>query len=218
MTKITELPEISVLADDDFVTAVDVSDMSESPTGKNVKIQKQNLLGGSGAVSKFEIARITDPGTGEFDFTAIPSDYENLYIEGWIRSSAVGQSDGTRVYLNGNTTDANYWLQAIEGADGTPNVGEVAAPSSGSITATDGPAGWISQFSAKFINYRGATYRHTFLTNTISPIIAGNMITGWRGIQVTADIGAITQIQVQSDGHPTDTLVGTLILYGEKTI
>ena len=46
MTRISELPEISVLADDDFVTAIDVSDMSESPTGKNVKIQKQNLLAG----------------------------------------------------------------------------------------------------------------------------------------------------------------------------
>ena len=44
MTRISELPEISVLADDDFVTAIDVSDMSESPTGKNVKIQKQNLV------------------------------------------------------------------------------------------------------------------------------------------------------------------------------
>ena len=59
MTKITELPEISVLADDDFVTAVDVSDMSESPTGKNVKIQKQNLLAGPAVQS----ARIQADGT-----------------------------------------------------------------------------------------------------------------------------------------------------------
>ena len=53
--KISEMTEVTSLADDDWITAVDVSNTSTSPTGQNVKIQKSNLVAGGTVVQAASI-------------------------------------------------------------------------------------------------------------------------------------------------------------------
>jgi hypothetical protein len=216
VTKITELPEVSVLADDDFITAVDVSDMSESPTGKNVKIQKQNLLG-AGAVSKVEIARITDPAGGDFDFTAISGEFDRLIIEGELRGTVAATGESVFLTFNGDTVDTNYHYQTEGYNGGVSQEAEASNRRIGAVAAASSPTGSYHSVKIVIEGYAGTNLKRA--TSVFSGSrTAGTAETGRSTLVHDTLTSPITQLTVSTDNHPTDTLTGTLILYGEKTL
>jgi hypothetical protein len=211
VTRITELPEIVVLADDDYLTAVDVSDMSESPTGKNVKIQKQNLL--AGMVVKEEIARLSG-GTSTIDFTALNlSSYDRVWMTGMLGSSLASTASGLSVVLNAASA-VNSWRQSLEANDGSPaNTNEsadgnvIVVPGSDATQTTAPVSVWIEAPGVTGPKVLISEYGFRYAS------ISGRV--GFR--MVASDVTApITQITVTTGG--ADTLSGTLILYGERTI
>lgn len=214
MTKITELPEIVVLADDDYLTAVDVSDMSESPTGKNVKIQKQNLL--AGMVVKEEIGRDTDPVSGAFVFSGISGIYDRLILSCFnLRSAAAVGSDELYLYINGDKVVANYHSQELMGENGTVDSAERPTPQIGFTVGASASANSRSDIDVVLSGYslpKMISARSTFSSypGTDQARIGGFSIFN------EGAVGPITSLELTT--FEVDILTGTAILYGERTI
>lgn len=65
--KITELPELLTVANDDWLYIVDKSDLTESAEGTSKKIKKENLAGASvGILGFIDYPKITVAGTQNF--------------------------------------------------------------------------------------------------------------------------------------------------------
>ena len=214
MTKITELPEIVVLADDDYLTAVDVSDMSESPTGKNVKIQKQNLL--AGMVVKEEINRITDPGVSGFDFTGLDlTGYDRLIVSGWLRSDIAGDLEGLYCHINGDTTEANYFRQEHAALNGANSSLDQDGISSGLFASGSASADRYSDVDLVINNPSGVSTKLMACSNRIYRSAANAIIGEWLVFHKT-DTAPVTQLTFT--GEQGGAMSGALILYGERTI
>lgn len=216
--KISDLPEVTSLADNDWLTGVDVSNTTNSPTGENVKIQKSNLVPSvaAGTVVTEEIDRITDPVSGEFDI-AITTGYDRVILYGSIRSTAATTADGVKVYLNEDTTDANYMWQAGYSENGNPvNTETLDDTRLHLCPGSSSPVGSHLEFNGVLQNPDGTNVKvfknDGWYYREASRIVSGDMTTAWE-----ASTAAVIRIRLRTDNHPTDTLTGTVIVYGERT-
>lgn len=208
MSKISELPEATSLADDDWLTAVDRSNTSNNPTGENVKIQKSYLD------SPLKIIEtITNITAGEFDFNNIPGIYKRLYIKGYVESDVVDTNDVLHVYFNEELTDTNYHYNEYY-LSATAAAGQGSAlPRAGVIAGSTAVQG-TTPVEILMENYTGSDLKgitaETTWTNT-----ATTFRKYFSTVYHDTLTAAVTRLRVRSDNHPTDQLLGTLTLYGE---
>ncbi len=174
--------------------------------------------GGGGATAtitaKHVIQTITNGSAGEFDFDSIPSGYDRLIIEGVVRSDAAVTADNMHMYLNTDTTNANYYRQNSAGSNGSTSSSESAAPVIAVITGAPSPANDYSPISIVIENYTGP-YSKTALGNFTLRRTSTDTAAGQIGY-FTSITAAITRVRLRTDNHATDQLLGTLTLYGEK--
>lgn len=103
--KLTDLPELSSIDNNDWVYTVDVSDVSESPEGTSKKILKSNLMSGSGGLTVFQVPR-------RLSFATLNTWYSHYmlsnqsWLDGtWSWSSGTGATP-TRAGTNFQNTNA----------------------------------------------------------------------------------------------------------------
>ncbi len=175
--------------------------------------------GGGGATvtvtAKHLIQTITNSTAGEFDFDSIPSGYNRLIIEGEVRGNVSAASDDVRVFLNADTTLANYFEQYNVGLNNTNSSGEAASSSRIAFaTAGTSPSDNYSSIKITIENYAGS-WKKIVTGYSNAPYGSPDALIGmW---SVTSSItAAITRVRLRTDNHPTDNLFGVLRLYGEK--
>lgn len=61
--------------------------------------------------------------TAEVWGQGLPLIYDSFVIEGSLRSAIAGTADNSIITLNGDTTDANYTAQTVNGNGGSPTAG-----------------------------------------------------------------------------------------------
>jgi hypothetical protein len=209
MTKLTELPEISTLADGDLIYIVQAS----GPT--SVGITKANFGGGlpAGTVITSELDRITDPVGGEFDFT-IPSGYDRIYVEGRLRGTAAGTSDGIHWFANEEVTTTDYFSQQNWGFATTSFAPQENSPRCGYMPATTAPAGAFGWFRLQVEDPDGSALKDA---NTIHGA-KWDASTGQSSGQTNSrspTAAPLTRLRIKGD---IAGCTGTLILYGERTL
>jgi hypothetical protein len=222
MAKLTDVPVVTSLADNDLVYAVDISNTTDDPAGSSVAITKANLVGGGGGgigtktrAVMTEIARVVDPGTGIFNFNGLDlSEYDSITLTGSLRGKGASTASTINVYLNGDTTDANYFRQATGGLNGGANNSETAAPDMWYGSGGGSAAGNFSSHTMS-IEFPAGTQRKMMSgtnASTISPdtyMYSSLSSVRWDGTAAITDIQVVDQL--------AEGLEGTIVLYGRKT-
>lgn len=192
----------------DSYTTVQVQDYSYLAT----RVSGGDVVGG-GTVSRVLLEEITDPVSGEFDFNNIDQTYKNLYFEAQIRSTGAGTVDGTFVYLNEETTDTNYHSQNMRGINGSSIFSEANNAAGGGVPAAGSPANYYSVTTGMIMDYTGSRVKAVRLDPTV-PRTASELDVGSFMLLASTITVPITRLRVRTNNHPTDTLVGTVRLYG----
>jgi hypothetical protein len=213
-TPISGLPEVTVLADDDWITAVDISDISNNATGENVKIQKSNLLP---TVEMELIEKITlNVGSpGQFDFTSIPQTYDHLYLDGIVRSSEPGSAgQWTYLHFNGDALRTNYYTQAAGGYSGAANVTDEASSRLLFVTTSGETANQWADVNIYIKRYTRTDVIKGAEGIGSARIDAALLMTGHSAMYHDTMDAAITRLTLEDQDHPTYQLYGELSLYG----
>lgn len=214
--KLTGLTAITSADNSDLLYIVDVT--GNTPQ----KITVANLLAAVGAQSKVLLETIDNTATaGEFDFGpgqaggVIATGYKRWIIEGELRGEVVATSDGTRIYFNADTTDANYHMQTNRAQNNAAVVTEGASSFFGNVPADSSPANSFAMFRLVIENPDGAVNLKQAMSFFTSYQDTDNIIMGSVGI-VSAITAALTRVRLQTDNDPTDQLFGLLRMYGEN--
>lgn len=162
----------------------------------------------------FFLASITDPGTGEFVFNAIPNVFRRLILKGTLQSSAAAVSDIVWLLTNGDLVAANYYQQNSFSVNGAGNDLQTPTPA---ITLAPGTAATPGAYSSSIItleDYAGPPLQNAQCQFVCpqSPLLVA---AGGMGMSHIAAVAPITQLNIRTDNHPVDTLLGTMTLYGE---
>ncbi len=155
---------------------------------------------------------ITDPAAKEFEFTGISQAYDELLIEGTLRSlSAVTVAD-VSCYINSDTTAVNYHRQNQIANSGVHNVNDASSGDALSIqiAGATSPSGSEGFYQIKFPHYTSAYlkgYRSEYgFLSTSTTIYSGH-----RTVFHKTTTAAITTILLQ---QATSNMTGELKLYG----
>jgi hypothetical protein len=215
-TPITGLLEVTSLADDDWITAVDISNTTNNATGENVKIQASNFLPApAGEMTFIEKITIAEGAPGLFDFTGIPQTYDHLYLEGIVRSTEAGSSgQWTFLLFNGDATETNYYSQAAGGYNNAGNVTHAAQPRMLYATTAGEPANQWAQFNISVQYYSRTDIVKAAEGLSRARVDPPRVMAGQTSMFHDTMTAAITQLTLQDQGHPTTQLFGELTLYG----
>jgi hypothetical protein len=201
------------LDEDDLVSDDDTKVASQ----QSIKAYVDAAAGGS-TVSRTmltPIETIDNTGAaGDFDFNSIAAGYDRLIIKGNVRSDVSADFDNLYLFLNADTTAANYHNQHSGSYNGSGFAVESAEPKMAFISGATSPAASMAQISVVIedpnsANLKGFRTEYGYYRTT-DAIYVGASFTS------SAITAAITRIRIQTDNDPTDELFGTLTLYGEK--
>jgi hypothetical protein len=235
---IMELPDLgSTPADTDYIEIVDVSDTTDDPTGSSKRVSIGDLpIGGAslpadaagylendgaGALSwstpagggMTEIATITDPVSGEFEWTGIPQTYKRLVVKGYIKSASTNAADTVRAWINGlGGVASDYYRSRYLNNNGAT----VDDATSANDIATVGGSGGIndgSSFSLEIENYTTAGVTKYLSGGSVWAESATHIGKSEYVVRHKTDVAAITELLLKTDGG--EDLSGTLTLYGE---
>ena len=172
----------------------------------------------TGTMVTEEIARITNATAGDFDFDSIPGTYDRLIIKGTITSDLAGVADGTRMWFNTETTDANYHSQPMYVDDGVGGFVEAATSQFGLVAGTTAVANSNTSVEIVIENYASATDLKSANSTWQTLREAARIYCGRHVVFCKTVTAPITRLRFRTDNHATDQLLGTLILYGERTL
>lgn len=199
------------------------SGVPEAPNDANQYTRGQlawNVASPGGAAGKVLIQTITNVSAGEFDFNSIPQIYKSLILEHEVRCTiGSGTIAGMRLFINGDTTDANYLGQYCRGSNGGSVFVEVAGALGGVAPVAGSPANSYAQTETKIQDYtktsRLKQYKTTFTCLSVGGSgTAGRIDTGVIGTASRVITAAVTRLQLRALTHPTDGLIGEARLYG----
>lgn len=215
----TEVENVSALENADYVRISVLSrrDGYDSWQAASTVIRNATVFDSNSLLTRkvlFETIELTS--AGEFDFSSIPAGYNRIVIEGIVRCALVGSGDTVdiKVYLNSDTTDANYHSQQMGGRDGSPVNSEYAAPRLIRVPAISSPTGAYANVR---IEIEGYAEGHRKI---ISGWTSYNKDTGeaeaMRSTVVSSISAIVSRVRIQSDTSPADELIGVLSIYGEN--
>ena len=201
--------EISALLADDAFHVLRQFDTTDHVGGSDYVIQRDAFILALGGY--LLIDEITDPVSGEFDF-AVPAGLNRLFGDGELRGTVVAASDIVLMLLNDGT--GSYLTQDLSVSDGsgTVNATESTVGRVAVIPANNAAATLYGSFSFDISNCGGPNAK-VVRTRYVSPLTTANIRQGGYGMlsPVTAEID---RIRIRTDNHSTDTLLGTMRLYG----
>jgi hypothetical protein len=167
----------------------------------------------AGEVVKEEIARITDPVSGDFDFT-VPAGYDRLILSGYVQAISGTAVIIPKLYFNGDTTDANYKTQANYANNTSFVPSEQAEPRVGLLTTPDSGVGAYTTLTAVLEGPNSSIYKQARVDFAAYKGNDGTKYAGKTDIYHNSMTAAITTLKYASSVGA----VGTLILYGERTL
>lgn len=150
-----------------------------------------------------------------FNFTGIPGGYSRLIMEGTITSDVASTVQGTRISMNGNETETDYYSQyrfttgtGITETENAVNLGPViGCANSGDIWST---------FKVVFEGYADTTRGRKRYHSTNEVVVSNTEIREY-DVRCVHDslTTAITSLLITTSSPSTDFLKGTIRLYGE---
>jgi len=160
------------------------------------------------------IEEITDPVTGAFRFITIPQTFKTLVLELEGRSDEVALNTPMRGFVNGDTTDANYFFQNSFGRDGGGIFSSGNIANAGRVPGASAPANSYSRHEITFQNYTSAYLK--IMSTEFTSYFAGadGMDTGHIGTIALNVSAAINEIELRTDSFGVHNLMGTARLYG----
>ncbi len=207
--KLTGLPTIASADDADLLYVVDVSDTTDDPAGSSKAISFADLtagLGGGGG-GLIEIESITDPVSGDFDFTNIPQTYKRLVIKGDLDESNDAQ---LYVELNNDNTAANYDGQFLFLST---TLARGAEPNSNRVGLMEATPAFPSNFHMKIPAYTRSDTNQLLRTETCYDSKNAQAVHSIEFFTRWSTSAAITSLKIRSGGTIS---AGTLTLYGEN--
>lgn len=143
-------------------------------------------------------------GTGRFDVSSISQDYDDLEILAELRGDVSATSDSVNMYVNNDTTDANYRNGFQFGGNSTGG-GESDNAVIGNCSAADSVADDFSFHRYFIVDYKSSK-RKMWLgvdgeRRDATAMFVANRFFSWENTD------AIDQITVQPDGYATDEFV-----------
>ena len=159
------------------------------------------------------IETIENTTAGKFDFNNIPAGFNRLIIMGSFRSDAAVTVDNIYIYLNADTTAANYHTQINETNNGSAVSSESPIPLISRSSGASSPANYYTTVMIVIEDYAGSNIK----TATCIENVQQNTDDMRAGVVcvVSAITAAVTRVRIQTDNDPTNQLFGTLRLYGE---
>lgn len=153
--------------------------------------------------------------TGRFDVTGIPPSYDYLIIKALLKSDIVAVNDGIFMLFNNDSTAANYRRELVESgaAGGEANTPLVALTLGASSDSDD-----FSTHHLELLEYAGAKRKtvraYDGERRDATSIVTSDATLNWE------NTAAVTRIQIQPDGYPTDELVvgSRLVIIGMRWI
>lgn len=165
------------------------------------------------------LAYVNNETADEVDFTSIPQTYNRLIIQGFLRASIGADVEPIQIYFNEDTTAANYHAQEYRGVNGSVGPQEFPSPRVSYCPATSSPSGSygsvyivIENYTSSFRKIAGARFGN-YKDVTGSPQDK-EVNTGMFSV-LSSVSSAITRIRLRGETSPTDTLIGSVRLYGE---
>lgn len=162
------------------------------------------------------LAVIENATQGKYEFTSIPQGYNRLIIEGFLRMSDDGSSslEGDRIFLNGDTTDANYHYQILRVANGvSPQTNEASKPLIFKTSLNSAPSGSYSSVRVVIEEYTGSQIK--IASGYSSAVLDSDSLQISHTTVRSSITDAVTSITIEHDEDPVQALLGTLRLYGE---
>jgi len=183
---------------------LDEADTTMSSNGTN----KRAYLAGP-----YLIETITNASAGEFDFASIPAGFKRLILKGHARSDATATTDIVYLFMNADTTVANYHMQSVRGINNVASGTEADSSHIITVPGDTSTANSFGQFEIAVENYAADPHLKTALSSFMAYETTDQQRMGM--MSIASDITApITRIRLRTDGHPTDGLVGEVSLYG----
>jgi hypothetical protein len=148
---------------------------------------------------------------GVIDFTNIPAGYTHLEISAYLRSDRAATNDEVGVWLNGDTTDANYTTYKLYGNTAAAVV---------AVAANDAKMGWVAGNTANASEFSGTRfslegYRAAIWKPLTASWYATTFAQKGSGDTVWKNTAAVTRIQIVPRGGGTNWKSGSLAtLYG----
>lgn len=154
---------------------------------------------------------------GDMDFTDIPQDYDELIVEGLIRSDETMTSGGCRMFVNNDLSDANYHYQQLRALDTTVTSAENDASNLlGIVPGASATANGMMRFTARIPNYSDTSTIKQIHSEFNAYISSTSELTG-EVVSSNGTTSAITQVTLRSRTPASWGLFGKVTLYGVKT-
>jgi hypothetical protein len=201
--EISSLTEVDAPSGPLQVEVLDTADTTMSSNGTN----KRATLAGP-----YLIETITNGSAGEFDFASIPAGFSRLIIKGEARLSATSTSS-IKMYINADTTDANYHFQQITAVDDGVIDTEGSTAVIAVLPTSSSPADSYARILATIEGYAGANLKQ--VRCEADSYVATDSVRVGTIVNVSSITAAITRLRIQASDHPTSGILGTLSLYGE---
>lgn len=152
---------------------------------------------------KVLIADITLTNPGSFEAIPIPAGFDSLQIVASLRSTAATTSDGARFYVNGDTTDANYSTQHLQGTGTTATTVRSDNSFPGNMPGSSSTANDFGLITIDMPFHADTGRRRTFTTFASMRQDATNQIVrifsiNWESTE------PITNVTIRTDNHATD--------------
>lgn len=163
------------------------------------------------AAGLHEIATITDPVSGEFEWTGIPQTYKRLIVRGIVRSDVSAYEDILYGLLNNDATIGNYHHTYTRAINSGNYAGEGDSPSIGLSSAGNSESDAYATFELVIENYTGG-HRKIIESNWTNPANVNDTYIG-RSVVFSSVTDAVTALLIKADGG--DALAGIMTLYGE---
>lgn len=177
-------------------------------------IEKDITVGVGQLGTKVPIQSITNATADDFDFNNIPQGYRRLILEGYVRSGVAATSDYLYMWLNEDTTAANYHSQRNGGDNGSHIITEIAEPRLGYSTGASSPAGSYAHVRLVLEGYASTVLKKMAQVSLAGEYDTDNMFVE-NSMVFSAITDPVTRVRVLTDNDPTDQLLGELTLYGE---
>ena len=196
------------MAADDLMQVIDVSDTSMAASGTNKKVLMGNVGG------KFLIEEIVHPTLAAgANFSSIPQQFTRLILEGKVRSGISAVVDTVSMFLNGDTTAANYFYQTIAGSNGSASAGEGTGAVAFNTAADTSVANDYSSVRLVIEGY-AESYLKSWMAWSSLFRVAGQISTYQFATTHLTLTDPITQLDLEAS-VPASGWQGYLRLYGE---
>ena len=155
---------------------------------------------------------------GNFDVSSISQDYDHLLIKVLARSSVVDTVDKIYTYLNNDTTNTNYFGDALYIRDAGAAIEEFDLPQAAYCSGASAPAASFSHIEMRIENYKNTSVNKVVSSRSHTRTVTGQFYIVLTSMEWESTL-AVNRVTIQPDGYATNKFItgSFLQIIGVKT-